>query len=328
VRRVYAVIATLVVALVACGGSPASNDAEQTLAEALDALEGSDGVTLRFTLRSTPASLQTLARDDGNTLSGEDAQKILDSSLTVSSALNGGGSGSAQLVLNVAGSEDLELRTTKDTIYVRADVRSLLEAFGQDPALADRFVAQAGAAGFDFAVPLVLGEWLAITGFEELAGRTQSTPLPDQDKVLAEIARALEASTTVTSEGRDGAGEHLVADLSLRAFYDRLRAVAAELGPGVGPAILPDSVPDEDVRLDLWVDDGRLTQVEFDLLQLRAAGHAEIPQGVERLALRVEVSDFSGDVEAPAGAVPVDLSEIVGGMLGAASQAGGAAASP
>jgi hypothetical protein len=319
-RRFWAGAATVALFLVACGGDGSSEGAERTLSAALEQLRRSDGATLEFTLQSTPESLQSLARDGGDDLTHSDAQKILSSSLVVSSALDGNGSGAARVALNVAGNEDLELRTTKDTIYVRADVRSLLETFGQDPAAADQFVAQARAAGWDFAESLVAGRWLAITGFEQLAGQTRSTPFPEQQRVLAELTAALEASTTVTSAGEEGPGEHLVASFSLRDLYDRLQRIAADLGKATGPALPPaGTVPDEVVSIDLWVDGDRLTQVEFDFLQLRRLEGADVPEGVERLALRVAVSDFSGPIEVPSDAVPVDLSKVLGGMLGSAA---------
>jgi hypothetical protein len=143
------------------------------------------------------------------------------------------------------------------------------------------------------------------------------------------LVEALRQDTSVTSEGEEDPGTHLVASISLRDAYRSLQETAQGLGGAMAPgAALPaeSGVPEGDAFIDLWVRDGRLTQAEFDFLQVEDLGEAIIPAGVERLVLRMTFEDFSGEVTAPEGAVPVDLNQVMQGFLGAASGGQGASA--
>ena len=296
------------------GGSP-----KETLEEALANLRVQPGVTASLTLRSTPGSLQALADDGGEQLSAEDAAKILDSSLTISAENSSDPAEAAsRVVVNAAGQDALEIRTVDVALYVRADVRYLLELFGQPPSAADAFVGQASSAGLDFVGPLVEGRWIAVTGFEELMGQGAATPSAEQAEAIEELLAALRSSASVSSEGDDAAGEHLVASVSLREVARDLGRAASKLGQGVAGGGLPSpqEVPDQQVALDLWIDEGRLTRVEFDFLQLRDVAGADFPAGVESLAVRIDLAEFSGEVEVPADAVPVDLRQVMQGFMG------------
>lgn len=329
-RRFLVTIIALALVGAACGegSSGTSDDPQATLTSALENLEGSAGTTMQVSLQSTAESLQALASNGGEALSAEDAQKVLDSSVTISSNFEEDpAKAAAQLVVNVAGDDDLELRVLGHSFYVRADVRSLLETFGQDPAMADQLAQQAAMSGLGFVQPLIDGEWLEVKGLEEMMSQAgaQPTPTEEQRKVLSGLVESLEGATTVTSEGDDDVGEHLVASVRLRDAYEHLQKAVADLGqlPAAGGLPATSEVPDETIEVDLWVDDGRLTQVEFDFLQLRDFEGAEIPEGVDEMAVRVALSEFSGQVDRPAGAVPVDLQQVFQGMLGAGAAAGG-----
>jgi hypothetical protein len=325
VRRLSAPILAAALLLGACGGSPAGDDgARSMLVEAVRNLQRSDGVTATLSLRSTTASLVALSGQGGDHLSAADARKILRSSISISTVKSGKGRDAAQVVVNVAGSEDLELRVVEDTLYVRAHLAGLFDALGKDPAEAAAYAREAQAAGVGFVQPLMEGRWLSLEGLDHAMGAGAATPTDRERKVVSELARSLEASTDVTSKGTGPEGTHLVATVSLREVVDGLREAAAGLGPGAPAAALPGQVPDEDVSVDLWVRDGRLTQVEIDLLRLRAVAEDDVPSGVTRLALRVALEDFSGAIEAPPEAVPVDL----GDLFGVASASGQAAAPP
>jgi hypothetical protein len=324
VRRLSLLLAVAALLVAACGGEQSgSADAQETLSGALEELRASEGLTVDLSLRSTPESLQALAAEDGGSIAAEDAQKILDSSLHISSAMKDRGvPGAAETVLTVAGREALELRSVGKSLYVRADVRHLLESFGRDPAVAARFVQQAAASGLDFVGPLVDGRWIALEGFEEAMGQAggQAAPTAEQKQVLDDLVASFERATTVTSEGSDDVGTHLVASVSLRDVYQDLERIASEIAPTT-PGGLPSAgeVPDERIRIDMWVADGRLTQVELDFLQLRDLGDAQLPEGVEELALRIGLEDFSGEVAVPADAVPVDLQEVTQSLFGMAA---------
>lgn len=321
-RRLSLSLAATALVLAACGGSSGGNsDARATLTSAVENLQHAGGISATLTLQSTPESLQALGSQSDQPLTAADAQKILDSSLTVSSNMEQDPTKSAsRVVINVAGNNDLEVRMVDQTLYLRAQVHRLLQTFGQDASKVDQLVQQLEAApGFEFVRPFANGDWVAIRGFEQLLGQAGTqTPSAAQQKVIDDLAASLRSNATVTPAGQDSAGTHLVASVSLRDVYaDVAQAAQGVQGLPAGGG-LPDSsqVPDRNIEIDFWVRNGSLTQVEFDFLQLRGLAGADIPSGVSRLAARIALSDFSGDVTAPSNAVPVDLQKLLQGSLG------------
>ena len=320
-RRILSLVAATLL-LAACGGTSSSGaKPKETLKTALANLEEMPGTTATMTLQSTTASLRALAADDGDVLSAEDAQKILDSSVSVSASNEDDPAEAvAQVVVNVAGEDSLELRMVGETLYARADVRRLLETFGQDPGIADAFAQQAAASGMSFVRPFVDGRWVSIAGLNDAVGQsTAATPSEQQKKALDELLSSLGSSASVSSEGEDESGQHLVATVDLRDVVRHMQDAARGVGgglPAAPPLPDPEEVPKENISIDLWVDDERLSQIEFDFLQLSEVGDADIPVGVERLALRLALEEFSGEVEVPPDAVAVDVQQLMQGMLG------------
>ena len=320
--RIASALVAAAVTLAACGGSPSSGaDAKATLVGAFEELRAAAGTTVTLSLQSTPESLQAMARSEGDDMSPSDAHKILNSSITMSgNDEKEPAAAAARISVNVAGSDAIELRMVDRVLYVRADVRRLLASLGEDAAMADAFARRAAASGLDFVDPLVNGRWIALEGMEQAMGGTGASgaPAASQRKAVDELARAVHASTTVTSEGEDGNGEHFVATISLRDAAESLRSAAAGLQQGVPAAPVPSAaaVPDEDVNVDVWVRAGRPTRIEFDLLQLEGATGEQAPAGVERLTLRADFEEFSGEVAPPADAVPVDVRELWQGAAG------------
>jgi hypothetical protein len=82
----------------------------------------------------------------------------------------------------------------------------------------------------------------------------------------------------------------------------------------------------------MWVDDDRVSRIELDFLKLGELADEEVPAGVERFALRIDLGEFDGNVEVPEGAVEVNFQELfgamMGGMMGSDSASGGSAGSP
>jgi hypothetical protein len=335
-RKLLATIAAATLLLAACGGDGGGGggggNPEETLKEAVANLsEG--GRTLTLSLNSDAESLVTLSEGD---LSEEDAAKILDSSLTISS--NGADEpAEAQFAMaaNIAGSTDVEVRLVDGTLYLRVDLDSLLDLAGPGAKAAassqiQAFVQQAKAQGLDWVEPGVNGEWLAFTGMLDLLeqfGGAAASPSTEQQAVIDKFAAALTDSATVTSEGDEDPGEHLVATVQFKDLYDNFLELAQSLGQGMPTDLPPESeIPEGELNLDLWVADGQLTQVELDFLQLAKLGDEEIPDGVDTLGLRVVLEEFEADVEAPDGATEVDLTQLLqtfmGGLGGATGGTG------
>lgn len=327
-RRFLYVLATLGFLLAACGGAPdPASDPQGALKSAFDNLAASDSQTVTLSLDSDPGSLVAASEGD---LSTEEANRFLDSSVVLSVKGDSPENAQFQFALNVPGTDGFEIRAIGQNVYVRADVQGLTEAFGVPQEKVDQAVQEGMAKGFDFLQAGVEGQWLSFEGAkqlaQQLAAAAGASPA-DSDttkKVADAFYKALDESSTITSAGSDDIGDHLVASVDIKAFYGQIASSLAAFSPAT-PAGLPtaEDIPEGDAKVDIWIADDTVKQVEFDVKQLAGLapdGSGEVPQGVDTLAIRLTFDSFDGDVAAPEGAVPVDLQAIVqqimGGMTG------------
>jgi hypothetical protein len=332
-RKLIAGIAAATMLLAACGGDDGGGGGgggspEETLKQAVENLsEGGNTITL-----SLNSDASSLAAASEGSINEETANKILDSSLTVS-ANDADDPADAEFALaaNIAGSTDVEFRLVDEVIYLRVDVDSLLDLAGpevkaQAQPQIQGFVQQAAAQGLDWVEPGVNGEWLAFTGatqlLEQFGGSMAASPSAEQQALVDQFAKALTDDATVTSEGDEDPGEHLVASVNFKDLYDNFLELAEGLGQAVPTTELPpeSEIPEGEMSVDFWVSDGELTQVELDFLQLAELGDEEIPEGVDSLGLRMTIEPFDGGVEVPSDATEVDLAQLIqtfsGGALG------------
>ena len=336
-RKLFAAIAAVTMVMAACGGDSGSSGGgspKDTLNEAVANLS-SGGHTITLSLDSDPKSLVALGEGD---LTEDTASKILDSSLSISSNGEADPKDSQfAIAANIAGNTDVEMRFIDETLYLRVDLDSLLdlagpEAKAQAQQQIDAAVQAAKAQGLDFVEPAANGEWIAFTGLTGLLSQlgVNATPTSDQKAMVNKFAEALTKSATVTSEGDDDEGEHLVATANLRDVYQNILDVAKQLNPSAASSfdqVDPSQVPDQDVKVDFWVNDGNLTQISFDFLQLASLGDTKIPDGVDNFGLKLEIDDFSGGIEVPSGATEVDVNQLLQTFMGALSGSTGSAGS-
>lgn len=326
-RKILVSAAAALLLLAACGddggGPDPADDPKGALTNALEAMNDYEGVTMTMSLDSDTDSL--VAVSEGS-LTDEQAQQILDSSLTITSkSAEDPADAQAEVVVNIAGNETaVEMKFVDSTLFARADVAGIMETFGQDTSQLDAFEQQAsGRPGFEFVGPALDGEWIAMTGFEQAFqqfGATESAePTEAQKKALESFTTALEDAADVESGDLEGPGDHIAASVQLREVYDSFTELAGQLGAaGTTPMPPASEVPDETLRIDTWVDDGRLTQVSLDFKQFGEFEGAEpIPEGTEKLALVLGLEEFTGDVTAPEDAAEVDLNQLMQGFLGA-----------
>jgi hypothetical protein len=303
----------------ACGGSSSeqsSGDAEGTLIAALLKLQNGPS-TVTLTLRSDPQSLQALsARGGEDGLLGKDSDTILSSSVTVShnGATNPRDKRSA-MTINIGGDKGaIETRMVNRTLYLRADASGLAKSFGKTDADLQRLAREAKATGMAFMKPALEGKWLSFAGLDKLAAQSgASLPSSSKNKEATDaFAQRLLGVARVSTVGDEAAGTHLEIGIPARAGYAALRDAITNVGSLPPGASLPEpaTIPDRDIKVDAWVKDGALTQIELDLRQLAALGDEPLPDGVHLLAFRMTFRDFSGTIEAPSGAVPVDLKEL------------------
>jgi len=308
------------------GGGDAAEDPQAALSSAVGALGESDGIATTFTIESTVESLAAASEGD---MTEEDAQKILDSSIFFRAKGETPETGQAEIVVDVAGNL-VEMRVLEDTLYLRADVRDLVDEFEGNQAEVDEFVATA-PPGFEFAGPLAEGEWIAIEGAKEF-GQQMGAPSPDdelQKQFADSLQTAVEDNSEVTSEGSDDQGDHVQAAVQIKPLYESLQKTFGSLNvPG---AALPEAtdIPDETLLVDFWIQDDQLSQIQIDVTQFREWEGAEMPEGVEELVLNVDLEENTDEVEVPEAAANVDFQQLIqgffGGMTGGSTESAPAA---
>lgn len=333
-RKTSIVLVTMALFLGACFGDTGPDPAaepKEALTNAFDKL-GDGGYRFVVRLDSDTDSLIALSADEGGTpMEQEDAQKLLDSSFSMATTdEEDPAERNTEIQVNVAGNEDaVEARAIDKALYLRAEVREIAELLGQSPSELDRLAAES-PPGFEFLGPAIDGEWLAVDNLEELSRQLTGgmAPTPDagaQQQFVDHVGTALEGSSEVTSEGEDDAGHRLVAKVSVREFYEQIRGSLQSLAGQLPKGSLPPAteVPDEDVSFDVWVDGGEVSQMRLDLLQLEVFGDEPVPEGVDRLAILIEVEGFGDSVDVPDDAVEVDTTALMQGLLQGAAGASG-----
>lgn len=334
-RLLAALVASLLV-FAACGGDSGPDPADDPKAALVSGMQalGEGGLSVTISLNSTAEDLSAMAEADGSTLTEDDAAKILESSFTL--ATNNETDPDAQQVemsVNVAGMERaIELKVVEQVLYFRASIRDLVTEFDGDTSDLESAMAEA-PPGFDFIGPAIEGEWIALTGAKELAeqmgGAAASPSEEDQEqanKFAAQMSQVLQNSATVEHEGSDDIGEHVIASVNVRDAYEGFTQALGTLGglasSQMGTLPPASEVPDENIRLDAWLDGGRVVQLEFDLTQFSEFPEADFPEGVETLGLRVALDEFDGNVEVPETAAEVDLMTLLQGMMGGMTGSG------
>lgn len=337
-RKLLVTLAAAMLLLTACadGGTSASDNPKGALTEALRSLLESDAYTQTITVDSDTASLVALGDGD---IDEAMAQKILDSSVTASGRMaDNPADAASELLVNIAGSDVLEMRFVGGDLYLRVDVATLFETFGEDPSEISALTSQVrGQPGFEWVEPAVAGEWVVLEGALELSQQMGATTLTaeQQKQIVNDLLRSVEQNATVTDEGEDDDGAHVRAALPLKQTFEDL---VGSLGSSAGltGAALQDAmndVPEGDVLIDFWITDGRVSQMAVDITQfeeMAAEAGEGFPEGVERLAITMQIEEFTGDVEAVSDAVPIDtaalgqaFSAFMGGASGSATPGGG-----
>lgn len=329
-RRSLLILSALALVSGACGGGgpdPQENP-DAALTSAFESLTEAEGITMELSFQSDVGSLKAMSE---GSLSDDDAQKILDSSLTVTGRNETDPEkAQSEISLDLAGIERaVEMKALGTTLYLRGAVRDIMEAFGANPADADQFVQDGKRAGFTWAEPAVDGEWIEISGLGELAKQFGGPSLEEtarqQREMLDKIANVVERNAKAEPGDKEGPGDHLVVTINIRDLYQSFIDIARDIGGGAlaGGGIPPASeIPNETISLDVWVEDDFVRQIEFDFVQLAKFDEADMPEGVERAALRFVLEEFDGEIEAPEDTTKVDTQQLMGILGGMVSGAG------
>ena len=333
-RKVLGVLLAGALVLGACagdgdGGPDPADDPKAALIEAFRDLAEGDGASVTASIDSDEASLQALASDEGTELPEDTASLILDSSITVgANNAEDPEDAKAEILFELGGEDAAALVVDGYELYAHADVRYILETFGQDPAIIDQQLSQL-PPGAEFIQQAADNEWIHLTGLQALAQQAESSgggAVPnlaeEQQKALDQLAAALEENSEVTEGDEEGPGTHLEATVDLQGIVQAFEEVASDLGTGITGTEMPTDtgdVPEGELILDAWVEDGSLTQLKIDVLKNAEALEAEdVPEGVEEFGIVLGIEEFDGDVDVPDDAVEVSFEDIIGMMMGGA----------
>ena len=304
----------------ACSSEPSpEEDPKAALVSAFESLGEIDASTIRFTIQSTPESIVAASEGD---LTPELAETILGSSITITgNQPENPEDANGRVTVEVPGTDGFEVLIIGTDLYVRADVRGIAEIAGQDPAQIDAFLESPQAAQAPFLEAAANGEYIKIEGADQLGAAAGANPgaiTEQQKQVLEQFGQAIEEEATVTSEGSDDVGDHLAVSIPLRSLYQQFTEIAGQLGAPLPPGTIPpeSEVPEGDVTMDVWVADGRVAQLEFDVVALSQEFGAELPEGMDDLRIRMELSEEAEEVEAPEGATTVTAEELMGLIFG------------
>lgn len=354
-RRAIAVAVAAALLAGACGREPdVAADPKGALQAAIEATGEWDGTTVTLRLDVDEADLPLLAE----AMEAEEAAQYLATSTVTFSAHPGADPADAgddvmSVAVVLAGIDALDLRAIRGDLYLRSDVRALMTEFAPDvdvdAELAELTVA-AEAYGVDFLDEVVDGAWLRLTGAKQMAAMLEgmgAAPVPpglEPSELASEVGtatRQLLEQVAIAHIGSDAAGEHVQVTTTGAELVDTFAPLLeASFGGmwtqfGGGAPLLDDLRSDPGFRrfaattipVEVWLADGQLSQVGFDLIQLvrlnpelvETEEDAEVAAEVDRFVLAAGLAPFGGEVETPADAIEVDLFKLAGramGMLG------------
>lgn len=285
-------------------------------------------------------TLGDLSKSATGTAAPQDLQSLLGDPQALGALLEQ--QGSSAIAVNLGGASLAEVRSIDGLIYVRADAKKILTLAGEDPAAVDRQLDGLPPSLAPLA-KAVNNEWVSIDlvkaataakegGLLEALPTPTATPSIDAAKVqrlIASLKAAYQQKATISElgeAGERGTGYRLSAPAKqvAQAVSDDLIAIAgkgseAQIRKGIN------GLPDQNVALDLWVKDDRLTAVALDITQF-----LDKPANGKKLSLDVGINVDSGEVTAPTGATEFDvkafLDEVPLGAMGGLGGAAGAGA--
>jgi hypothetical protein len=293
------------------------------LRNAAQQLAGAQQAGFTIKLSGTPddllAAIKAQSKDDFTAEDETNVKKLINSSITV--AYDKGGAGTeddkSAITATVDGVTGTEIRAVDGVLYAKVPVADLATHFGATPA--DVKSLKGEAAG---EVPglsaLFDGKWVSLDSKDltGLAGGAAAVPSagPEQEQMLKEFttsANNLLQGATVVRDSADS--KHLIVTSSTaKAYAEGQRLSSAVLGK-LGTELPKQPAPPKDrpIVLDLWVDNGKFTAAEVNVLQF-------VDGAAGRVAVRIDVTP-GAPITAPDGATKLDSKSLLGSLAGLAS---------
>ncbi|MDH6133642.1 hypothetical protein P3T37_003038 [Kitasatospora sp. MAA4] len=303
-------------------GTATGEKIEQKNADALSGL----GVAVAI---SSDKPLKELAKQNG-----QGGNQALDKSVNLSYAVTANG-----------GAPLIEVRQLGATTYLHADAAGIAKVAGQDPA---KFQQTAGELpdGLKVVKDVLTGQWVSfdektVTDFSKgLAGNAakggaaqpsgQPSALPSMDpktakNLLNTVKDVLSRNATFEDKGTTDGAEHIVVSAPSRQLAnDLLKSIppVAKGIPGLDklPGSAPADLPDRTFAVDLFIKNGTVSSIGFDmaLLDKKSTPNVHLP-------VKVAFGTDSPTLQAPSGAVAVTTADLNNAMALLAPKGLGAA---
>lgn len=324
-----AACAAIALTATACGGgSGATGNGSGPSGVVLSALQttaGSATLTTTIRLDATSASLLALAHASNQKLDAGKAAGIEGASIVIETSKSGGKSNADVRVLE-GSSALVELRALSDTLYLQADVRGILSLLHKDKVYANLRAETKSMPNFVQAA--LNGRWVslpsaALSSLAQASGTGGGGSAAQGIKLLTDLHDVIKRDVTVTAAGHDARGDHYVLSGDEKVLSTDLQAAISDSVPGgglLGQKIPSASAQHRTLHVDAWVNGGALAALSIDLAQFGDPG--TLPAGTT-LPLVVSFERSGGSIDVPAGAVPVDLTQL-GTLVGALSGGGSA----
>jgi hypothetical protein len=297
--------------------------------DGVQGLLAGDALTATVRLEATSAALQAIS-----TLPPADLSLVSGSSLVLETRTGGAPlatstAGSYAATLSAPGHPTLaQVVAVGGTLFARGDAQTVAGLFGAGGALA-RLTSRLPPS-YAFLADAVAGGWLRLSEAGLVQALKASSPSGIPTLAPAEVgalqsalADLVRTDVTATRMPADPArGDHLVLTGGARTLATALLAIArADLGtlpgaPELLAAIHPAAVPARTVRVDAYVEDGRLDQLDVDLTPLLDPAQQAALTG-RPVTLEVSFTPTAA-FSTPATATPVPAAA-VGGLVALAT---------
>jgi hypothetical protein len=353
-RRASRLAAVAVAALTAaaCSSTVSKVTTAHAVANAFKADFDQSSISLEISLDMTSDQIAQLFRAGGGGAPAQAAPALAASSIELDEVTGHGerlsstqaksdADNSYELALRVNGSNPIDLRITGRTVYLRADVASVVGDFVGSQAASEIGRSFANgvreiSAAFPGIEPLASGGWVKapVSAFGALlhqlqaaGGQSSTVPQSESRKLISQLESAFSSNTTFTNLGDHGGRTEYETTTAAKAFLTQaesaLSSVAGLFG-GQTSKIEADlskeiaKIPaNQSATADLWVLHNKVQEIDVDLSQFIPKAH-RLPFAVP---LRVLIGPGT-PVRAPAGASLVDLSrlpQLFGGLSNGAT---------
>lgn len=227
-----------------------------------------------------------------------------------------------------SGKTYVDLRVVGSKPYLKVDAEGLVKLAGKDPSEV-RAMADQVPPELKIVKDALTGKWVSVDPklLQELgkdpslgaltggAGATPSAKSSVDPKavqgVLTSIEDVLSHNLTFEDKGTKDGAEHIVASGPARGLADGLLNAVQPLVkdlPKKGaplPSKAPTSVPDRKVAADLYLKDGALSSVSFDLAQLDEKAGPDV-----HFPVKIAFSKDVAPLQAPTGATEFGMADI------------------